>query len=237
MNNNYLINDIKKYCTTEVVNNIYINYPKSVGIESDLSMINENNKNVGRILLLNNTEKKYNLFLDQIIQFKNKNIKWRSVNTKDGFGFYIVNAYWVKPYAPKPKIKVGVYVRVDNELAIEMIEMTHDEFKQRKLTEYYYKNKIPYIKVAAYRNFYTMLGKYPGQAFKAKNSTCKHYLITQKDLDNILSEFNNERKRINVEWNKYLQHYFQENESMKKLNNLYSKKNTKNNVIKFNKTG
>lgn len=223
------LESINKYCRQDMIDNILAGYPKIVGIESDLDLINENNKCVGKILLLVKAPK---LYLDEIVQFNKNKIKWKSSKYNDEKGFYIIDPYWVRSYAPEPKIKVPIKIRVKNQIVIEMRSLNYRQFQQSKLTEFYYTNKVPHILVAAYQNFYIM--NRPGQYYKAINSTVRNYFITQDQLVHCISRFNQEKNRIKNEWNKHLNNYLHENNSAKLIDDLFKIKEverSKSNVI------
>jgi len=231
---NCLYEELTKHISRDTIENIYTNYPKIVGIVSNLDILTENKKHVGSILLLENSPK---LFLNMIVEFRPDKIKWRSTNIdSDGNGFYLINPYWVKSYSPDPKIKVPIKVRQDDQLVVEIRELTFSQFKQSKIYEYYFINKIPYFYVAAYQNFYRM--NRPGKYYLAINATVKNYFIGQKQLTQIISEFNNEKKRIKSEWNKFIANHIKHNESLRFINELFGKMKIEkelDNVIKFNK--
>lgn len=227
-----ILSDVLNFCKQNVLDNIENEYSKIVGIESNL-LINENDKYVGRVLLLINSPK---LFLDQIIQFNKDKIKWQSSNCSgEDHRFYLVDPYWVTSYAPKPVIRVPVKVKVKDQMVVEIRELNFDQFQQSKLNEFYYINKVPHTLVAAYQNFYKM--NRPGQYYKAINSTIKNYFITQDQLTHVISRFNQEKNRIKNEWNKHLNEHFQHNESARMIEKLFKKQVTKSqsNVISFKK--
>ncbi|MFW9871712.1 MAG: hypothetical protein ACFFG0_01330 [Candidatus Thorarchaeota archaeon] len=222
----YLIKEFKKYLDLSAIENIKSDkdYKKIVGIESNLKIINENNKHVGKIILKKDAPK---LFLNMIVEFNRNNIKWRSTYNEIEQGLYLVNPYWVKPYSPDPKIEVPIYVKVNGHFAKEMRKMTYEQFKSCRMKEYYYKNKVPHILVEAYRNFYRM--NKPGEWAKAINSTIKNYFVSQEQLQYILATFNQEKNRIKNEWNKYLEVHLREDESAKMLNELFEKREKEEN--------
>lgn len=230
----YIENKSSKYCSKNVVDGIKSNYTKIVGIESNLDIMNENDKCVGRIILILNSKK---LFLDEIVQFNKTKVKWSSSNfSDDGFGFYLVDPYWVKSYAPLPKINVPVYVYdpKSEQFVINMVELNYNQFQKRKLMEFYRNWK--YVMVAAYDNFNYLLKN--NAYYFAINATVKNYGISQKSLTTLIGVINNEKKKIKAEWNKHLNNYFQQNESSKLIEELYGKsvrENVASNVISFKK--
>jgi hypothetical protein len=225
----YIAENMSRHLKRNAIDNIPEEYSKIVGIESNL-LVNENDKYVGRVVLLLNTK---NVFLDQIIQFNKNKIKWRSSKCWDeGNKLYLVDPYWVKSYAPAPKIRVPVKVVVDGQIVIEMRDLNFKQFKQAKLEYFYHDNKVLHTLVSAYKNFYRM--NKPGQYYKAINATVKNYFITQEQLVQVIALFNQERNRIKIEWNKHLNEHFQNNESAMLIDELFSKK-SKTNVINFKK--
>jgi len=227
---------IEKYCSEETINNIYQNHPKTVGIEYNPTLINEYGKNVGKIILITNIPEKYKLFLDSIIQFNSSKIQWKSSKVNGDFEFCLIDPYFIKQYAPDPKLKVPILINDGGILKTKMIELTFQQYKMRMMNEYYYKNKIPYTLVAAYRNFYKMLKECVGVEYKAHNSTCRNYLISQEVLIKVISRFNNERKRIIKNWNQLVSEHLQQNETDKLLERLYGRQEKEkeiNNLIKL----
>ena len=234
--NNHLYKEIQPFCSDETIYNIYKNHTKVVGIKYNPSIINENNRYVGEILLINNVPDKDRLFLGSIVQFHTEKLQWRSIKIDGDFEFCLINSHYVKSYAPDPKINVPVVIREDDKFIIENVKLTLNQYKQRRMNEYYYKNKTPYIHVAAYRNFYKMLPTCQGFEYRAFNSTSKHYYISQDELKSILSEFNNERKRINRDWNKWMNEHIIQNETTKLINKLYGREEKEkelDNVLKM----
>jgi len=231
---NYLHIELSKYLNNSSIENINMNHDKIIGIKSNLSIINENKKSVGKVILLKNNPS--NLFLDMIVEFNGDKIKWKCSKFDDDNGFYLIDPYWVKSYSPEPKINVPIKVRVDNQIVIEMRELTERQFQQNKLMEYYYINKTPYIIIAAYQNFYKL--NRPGKYYLAINSTVKNYFITQDQLKRIISRINQEKNRIKNEWNKHLKSHLYQNESARLIDKLFSNKkdeNSKTNVVAFKK--
>jgi len=227
----YLHDEINKYLSQDSINNINTNYSKIVGIESNLNILNENNKYVGIILLRENSPK---LFLDMIVEFRTDKIKWRSSKFDGENGFYLIDPYWVKSYSPAPKIKVPIKVRVNDQIVVVMRELNYSQFQQSRLNEYYYKNKIPYTFVAAYKNFYKM--NRPNQYYKAINSTVKNYFVNQDQLIKIISEFNQEKNRIKSEWDKFMNNFVNQSQSAKMINELFKNRKFEKesaNVIKL----
>ncbi len=228
----YLYDELIKHISKDTIDNIHINYTKIVGIISNLDILTENKKHVGKILLIENAPK---LFLNMIVEFSPDKIKWKSTNN-DGNGLYLINPYWVKSYSPDPKLKVPIKVRHNDQLVIMMRDLTFSQFKQSRMYEYYFINKIPHSYVAAYQNFYRM--NRPGKYYLAINATVKNYFISQTRLVKIISGFNNEKKRIKSEWDKFLTQHVKHNESLKMINELFSKmkiEKESDNVIKFGK--
>jgi hypothetical protein len=197
----YLYKEIDDFCNEDVLEKIESNFGKIVGIKTWLGGKDENDKMVGTAILLLNCEKK--IILGHHVQFDEDKIKWKSQNTTiddDGneYGFFLVDPYWVKPWTSDPKIKVPIKVFIENEVKTETRELTFEAFQQQRLKEFYLKEKVPYIIVEAYRNFYKL--KKPGQYYKAINSTVKHYFIPEEKLKSIISTINHERNRIKREW-------------------------------------
>jgi len=229
---NYIESELEKHCNEGEILNIHTNWSKIAGIECNPDIINENDKYVGKIILLFNNSK---LYLNMIVEFNRDKIKWQNTKLVDGKKLILVDPYWVKPYAPSPKLEIPikVYNAKNEQFVIEMMKFNYHQFQRRKLNEFLRDWK--HILVAAYDNFYYLLKN--NQYYFAINSTVKHYGIPQESLTKIISIINNEKKRIKKEWNEYLNHHIQENESSKLIESLYGKqiKENKNNVISFKK--
>lgn len=227
-----ILKDVDKYCNERVISSIISRYDKIVGIESNLEIINENNKYVGSILLLHETPKK--LYLDMIVEFNTDKIKYSAPNYNREFGLYFLDPYWVKSYAPSPKLKVpiNVFDIKKNEMVTEMANLTFNQFMKSKLFAFY--GKYQYKYVAAYENFSKLFRN--NQYYYAINSTVKHYNVLQEDLVKIISLINNEKKRIKAEWTKYMSAAVQDHQSAKMIESLYGKRSRekrKTNVISF----
>jgi len=232
----YLEEDVNEFCDLNVINSIENSYKKIVGIRSNLNMVTENNKYVGRILLLKNVKKM--IYLDMIVEFSINKIKWSSKVINGEFAFHLVDPYWVKSYTPSPKIRVPVKVwSVKSEqIVTEMRALNFKQFMKNRLLEFY--GGFQYKYVAAYENFNYMMKN--NQYYHCINSTVKNYKIIQKDLVKILSLIDNEKKKIKAEWNKLINIYFNQNESARLIEMNYGKESrksikgdNKNNVISF----
>jgi hypothetical protein len=227
---------LKYLSNISVIDNIFTNYSKVVGIKSNLNILNENKKHVGKIILLSDAPK---LYLNQIVEFNPEKIKWKSSdNNKDENGFYLVNRYWVKSYAPVPKIEVPVkvYDPRTKKFVIEIVNLNYYQFRKRKLLEFYRTWK--YAIIAAYDNFNYLLKSKP--YYYALNSTIKIYGIEQDDLKRAISIINNHKKQIKKEWNEHMNNHFQQNESSRMIDELYkqhSLEQSKDNVVIFKKKG
>lgn len=231
---NTFLEEIKKYCNDDTVENICVNYPKSFGIEADLSILTEKNKCIGKIIYENNSTK---LKLGIIVEFDEKKIKWKSSRFYKNFGFYIVDQYWCKHYAPVPKINVPVEIfnEKENKIELELQKMSFEQFMKRKLFSFY--KKFAYKYVAAYDNFFSLISsKKP--YYYCINCTVRNYHVSQKDLQKIITVINHEKKRIKTEWNNLLNESIRNDKSIEMMNKLYSQKSNENNsanVIKFKK--
>ena len=228
-----LDNDVEKYCNERVIDSIIISmYDKIVGVESDLEIVNENDKYVGSILLLHKSPKK--LYLDMIVEFNTDKIKYSAPNYNGEFGLYFIDPYWVKSYSPSPKLKVpiNVFDIKKHKMVTEMSELTFNQFMKSKLFAFY--GEYQYKYVAAYENFARLFRN--NQYFYAINSTVKHYNVLQEDLVKIISVINNEKKKIKAEWNKYMNSAVQEHQSAIRIEKLYGKRSREkkeSNVISF----
>jgi nitrate reductase NapAB chaperone NapD len=223
---------LEKFCENEnIIEGIYNNFSKVVGIISNLSDLSENKKSYGKTILLINTNNK-KLLLNQLVEFDKKRIKWEASNYINGFGFYLVDPYWVRSYKVDLKVEVPVKIFVDDKITSEMRVLNFDQFMQSRLNQFYVREKVPYICVAAYNNFYKM--KRPGQYYKALNSTVRNYFINEKQLKKIISVINHERNKIKKEWMEHLRKFYNEKEISKEMKELYEK-NRSADIIPFEK--
>lgn len=232
---NYLQDKILKYCSQDTINNIISNNSKAVGIESNLDIINENNKNVGTILLLINSPKQKKLHLDQIVEFNADKKFWSETNVFENKSFHLINPHFVKPYSPDPKLKVPVRVLdpKSGQIVTDMMELTYNQFLKNRIVEKF--EMAPHGLMLAYKNFYRLFPK--NEYWFAINASVKHYRVSQDDLINIISRVNNEVKNIKNEWNTYISAHFQKVESARMIQELLDKKDSemRSNVINFKK--
>lgn len=233
--NNHIESELTKHCNKNSILNIYTNWSKIVGIETDTKIINENDKYVGKILLLFNGPVK--LYLNQIVEFHRDRIKWQNSKLVDGKKLILIDPKWVKSYAPAPKLEVQmkIYDPKSKQYVIEIMSLNYNQFMKRKLIEFC--GQFKHIYVSAYENFNKLYRN--NQYYFAINSTVKHYCVPQEELVKFISIINNEKKSIKAKWNKYLQIHFQENESAKLIEELISKHEVEersNNVISIKKT-
>lgn len=233
------LEEVNKYLNDDSFNNICNNYKRIIGIESDLDIINENRKCVGRIILMNNVSKK--LTLNLIVEFRKDKIKWKDYKNGTESGFYLIDPYWVRSYSPDPKIEVpiNVYRPKTNTIETEITKLTYKQFQQSRLMEFYIREKWSHQWVAAYENFRNVYAS-SCQKYLAINSTVKHYKIPQPTLETILSLVDNKKKQIKNEWGRYLNHQIQQDQSILKIEKLFSKNKAEKkskNVVKFKKSG
>jgi len=227
---NYIESEMLKHCDEASIINININFSNIVAIETNTDIINENGKGVGKVLL--NYSDKSRIYLNMIVEYNKDKIKWVNSKLVDGKKLILINPYWVKAYAPSPKLEVpiNVYNEKTDQFVIEMIKLNYNQFMKRRLLEYY--RTFKYVIVAAYDNFCFL--RKNNQYHFALNSTVKHYGIRKDDLVSVIGKINNKKKQIGVEWNKLLRQHFQENESAKMINDLLErnkKENETSNVV------
>ena len=216
--------DIAVYCNSQVVENIINNEGKIVGVESDLTIINEHRKYVGLVLLV--TVPKFSL--GDYIEFNTKKIKWTSSNYNENMGFYLIDPYWCKKWAPEPIIDIPckVYRPKTNTTETEFIRLTYKQFIRRRLLEFYGDWKYRYV--AAIINFDKL--RYKGY-WAAINPSVKHFFVSPDVLKSLIAKRNRQIAALNNEWNK-------RTESSKKLAVLFNKIKTiesNKNVIEFKK--
>jgi hypothetical protein len=212
-----LKSEILSHITDEVLNNIINNYTKCVGVECKSDVLNQNNKNIGRTLLIyyadiipENKRKKY-LLLNQFVEFLPEKILWSALRLDNGYsvktGFHIIDPYFVKPYNTDIKIEVPItiYNAKTGKLEFTMMEKTYKQFTEHRLNLIFVakEKEWPYKYINAYNNFRNMFAS-TGQYYLAINSTVKHCWITQAELVSIIGRVDNLKKRILNEWNKYL---------------------------------
>jgi hypothetical protein len=227
---NCLDKEVEKFCENEnIIEGIQNNFSKIIGIVSNVSELSENKKCYGTTILIIGNKK---VLLNQLVEFDIKRIKWKASKYIDGYGFYLVDPYWVRPYKVDLKFEVPIKIYVDDKITTEIRELNFDQFIQSRLNEFYVREKIPYICVAAYNNFYKM--KRPGQYYKALNSTVRNYFVTEGQLKKIISTINHERNRIKKEWTEHMKKTYRENKVSEELKSLY-KKNRSADIIPFEK--
>lgn len=222
---------LNHYCDGKIVETIYNNEKRKIGIISNLSILNENKKCIGKVVLLQDDVKK-KILLDSIVEFNKDKISWRSSTIINDEGFYLVDSYWVKNYSPTPKIDVPVkvYDPKTKSISVEMENLSFSQFMNRRLLEE--TGKYQHIVIAAYENFKYLFRKSEDYYFSL-NSTIKHYHIDQTSLISIISFIDNTKKKITAEWNKYLGVSITKDQTVKMVNNLYkkSKKKQASNVV------
>jgi hypothetical protein len=213
------------FCTDGVIESIYNNQNcNKVGIISNINIINENNKCVGRVALIQTGIKK-KLDLDTFVEFNKDKIIWRSSPYNDE-SFYIIDQYWVKNYLPDPKINVPttIYNTKTQFLEIEYSKLTFGQFMKRRFFEE--TKNISYGLILAYENFTYMLNE-TKDYYLSLNSTVKHYHIKQEELEKIRSKLNHIKNRIKKEWNDHMKIHISKEYSTKYIQELY--KNYKTN--------
>jgi len=228
------LEDVNSYCSSEVIDNLYKNYNKVIGVESDLELLNENNKCIGRILLVNGVDK---FGLDYIVQFNKEKIKWSSSKILDSTGFYLIDAYWATPYAALPKIPVpiDVYNPKTKKIEVEIQRMNYKQYKKRKI--YLFTMNFKYKYIAAYENFYILMSA-KNPYYYCINSTIKNYQVEQEELTKIISVINNKKREIKKEWNILLNQAVQNSQSIAMANKLFerrTKEKKHSNVVQLSK--
>ena len=222
---------LNHYCNEDVVESLYVNYKKKVGVISNLSILNENKKCIGKVVLIQDDIKK-KILLDSIAEFNKDKISWSSSNFINGESFYLVDSYWIKNYAPKPKIDVPVkvYDPKTKTISLEMENLNFNQFMKRRLLEE--TGKYQHLIVCAYENFKYLFSKTNDYYFSL-NSTIKHYHIDQTSLTTIISLVNNIKKKIKSEWDNYLRESITKDQTVKMVDELYrkSKKKQASNVV------
>ena len=189
---------------------------KFVGLISDTSVKTDNGKCIGKVILLLNPKKKF-IVLNQIVEFIPKYIKYEH-NYAGNDNFYLISDHWVKSYAPEIKIEVPIKIldfETKKEITI-MRELTHKQFQENRLLEFYGKYSYRFIK--AYKNFTDLFRN--NQRYYAINSTVRNYRIPQDKLESLIGVIGNEKRKIKTEWLIYLSYHVQQHEAQLKLQNL-----------------
>lgn len=203
------LDDVFKYISKDTLNNmVNNNYIKCIGIESNLKLTNENGKKIGKVLLIHYSDdvpknkRKNSLLLGMFVEFLETKIDWPDPRYKM---FHIVMPHFVKPYKQELKLSVPIqyYNKDTNKQQTEMASLTYNQFMENRLCKFYYFNDWKYKWVKAYNNFRYMFSK-TGQYYLAINSTVKHHFINQAALLKIISQVDNEKKKIKSEWMSYL---------------------------------
>jgi len=189
---------------------------KFVGLISDVSVKTENDKCIGKIILLLNPKKKF-IVLNQIVEFIPKYIRYKHsyVGNDD---FYLISDHWIKPYSPEPRIEVPIKildVETQKEITI-MRELTYKQFRENRLLEF--TGKYSYRFIEAYNNFVKMYKNH--QRYHAINATVRNYRIPQEKLVSLIGVIGNEKRKIKTEWLTYLNYHIQQNQAQLKIQNL-----------------
>jgi hypothetical protein len=223
------------YLNTNSIENVYNNYGKIVGIECNKELINEHNKNVGKIILLFNIKK---FTLGDIVEFNMDKKKYVCSNIDpENNKCYYFDPYWLKLYRPEPfiDVQVKIYKPKTNSFEYEDKKMNFDMFLKNTMIEK--TGKIAYGIIMAIENYNNM--RYKGSThLYALNSTIKNYHIKEDLLLKCLRSYGGYKAGIVNKWNKLLSIYYQNNAAAEKLNKMFDNNNTiKNNknIVKFKK--
>ena len=220
-----------KYVEIDTLQNIENNYKKIVGVEYNSDLINENKKNIGRVIAFSNCNNKVSL--NAIIEFRSDKIKWVSNKTHENNKLILIDPYWVKSYLPNPKLEIPVkkFDVKTNLIVTEISNLTYSQFIKKELMFFY--GKWEHRLVAAYDNFYYLMKN--NQYYYAINATVKNYFVTQEELQHAITLVNNEKKRIKARWNRTLSIYHEANEAAKTINKHFGKTKTEGKVVQFDR--
>lgn len=223
------------YLNTGSIENMPNNYNKIVGIECNKELINEHNKNVGKIILLFNVKK---FKLGDYIEFDMNKKKYVCSNIdNDNNGCYFFDPYWLKLYRPEPfiDIQIKIYKPKTDSFEYENRKMNFDMFFKNSILEK--TEKLSHRIVMAIENYNSLRYKKSTHLF-ALNSTIKNYHIKEDLLLQCLRSYGGYKNGIINKWNKLLSNYYQNNATVEKLNKLFNNNKAENqskNVVKFNK--
>lgn len=197
-------NEVLKFLDSTSLENIYITYPKIVGIETIPSNLVSKNKGLGKIILISGDNIKF--LLGDYIEYNIDKIKWKN-GKYDGAGcvLYLIDPYWCTKHNPILIIKVPikVYNQKMNIESEEFVDMNKNQFIKNRLIEFY--GAWEYRLVAAVNNFNFLLSK---GYYYALNSTVKMYRIDPELLKSSIAKINRNFEKINKEWNELLiDHY------------------------------
>jgi len=234
----YIENEMLQYLDKfSIDNNIYNNYTNIVIITSLPNILNENNKNVGRVLLIHNIKK--DLKLMDLVEFnvdKSKSIS--SKFNKRNELFYILAPKWVRVYQQDIKLSVPIKIQKSKEVngireywfATEMSKpLTFKQFMLRRMIETFGDTSWRIIK--GYYNHIDIL-RNNNDYFRALNSTCKHYWIEHDKMrEDIIPQINNKVKKFKKEWKDIELKELKRKNTSTNLNDFI--KNTNKNVIQF----
>ena len=214
---------------------------KCIGVLSPDPLINENGKRVGKIVFIHYSEtvsmnkRKKSLSLGLFVQFKEE--KGFEIHKEAGVmsGIWVIPPHFVTPYSPDPKLKVPVLVmnHKDESFSYEFLNLTYKQFQERRLEEYFFKEKWQYRWVKAYHNFRHLYAT-SGQKYYGINSTVKHCWIKQNVLEKILSDVDNRKRVFKGEWLNLMNQHIRNNHATEAIDKLYkkhSKESEKTNVI------
>lgn len=198
----YIKTELEKYLNIESLDNIVSSYPKIMGVRCKLNLCpNDNDRFVGRLILIYNSTK--NFMLNETVEFLEKKKQWISSIKKDNTQLFLVDPFFVRKYIPNPIVPclVEVLNPTTKEIEYTTLNLRYKQFMKRRLLEK--TGNWPYGAVKAVENFNTMLkhGKY-----KAINSTVRNYFISQDELKSYIGKRATIIRDINREWQKLVAH-------------------------------
>jgi hypothetical protein len=223
------------YLNTASIENVYNNYKKIVGIECNKELINEHNKNIGKVILLFNVKK---FKLGDYIEFDMEKKKYVCSNIdSDNNGCYYFDPYWLKLYRPEPfiDVQIKIYKPKTDSFEYEIKNMNLNMFIKERMLEHTgeYNHRL----IMAVENYNLLRYKYNTHIYSL-NATIKNYHIKKGILKLALSKFGGHKAAIINEWNKLLAKHYQNNAAANKINQMFNNKKTADkskNVVKFKK--
>lgn len=195
---------------------------KILGIEYNPEILNEHDKHIGRILLLNDSPK---FSIDEYVEFRKDRIKLQPTKYNDeGNGLCLINPYWCRKYIPNPKIDVPVEVWLPKEERVitEIRKLNYDQFIANRMMQK--KRGWPHIYVLAVENCVKLFSK--GRGF-ALNSTVRNYIVNKKLTEKYWGRHNKFKAEFNGEWNRLFKEYHAKDLGFRQLHKANEKRRLK----------
>ena len=216
---------LNKYISKDTIENIMNRNSNFYGLTSNLSIVLDNKKCFGKVVLFVNLKTKKKIVMNDIVEFYSSKIVWSSTNfDSDGNTLHLIKPHWCKIYFSEAKIPVPVKVLLHNYNkdtgeckyydAIERQYMTRANFIKRRMLERFGDHK--YGEVVACENMSERWWENKDY-YKSHNETVKNYWIEGEKMKTLYSEFTNAKKDFAKEWDKLKIKWYEQNASEKQI--------------------